>query len=207
MSRRDSEVSCKVYVGNLTRNASEFEIEEAFAKYGPLKNVWVARNPPGFAFVEFNDPRDAEDACRGLDDTHAQLASANGSVLQVPSVSKKLYACAERGYAWRCPPGRHGGAADASAAVAVEGTVIVTAAAVVVVAADAEAPCTDATNVPGLVRQGEPRDQCRGRDLLPREGMTRDDLVRRMKGAELMIDATKEESRMRMQEDLIDFFA
>ncbi|CAB4055797.1 CPD [Lepeophtheirus salmonis] len=37
--------------------------------YGPLKNVWVARNPPGFAFVEFEDPRDAEDSVRGLDGT------------------------------------------------------------------------------------------------------------------------------------------
>lgn len=27
----------------------------------------MARNPPGFAFVEFEDPRDATDAVRELD--------------------------------------------------------------------------------------------------------------------------------------------
>merc|ERR1712117_291466 len=48
-------------------NASKYELEDAFAKYGPIRNCWVARNPPGFAFVEFEDPRDAEDSIRGLD--------------------------------------------------------------------------------------------------------------------------------------------
>ena len=70
MSRhRDWDVACKVYIGNLGNNASKYEIEDAFGKYGPLKNVWVARNPPGFAFVEFEDARDAEDSVRGLDGT------------------------------------------------------------------------------------------------------------------------------------------
>ena len=32
-------------------------IEDAFAKYGPVRDVWVARKPPGFAFVEMEDPR------------------------------------------------------------------------------------------------------------------------------------------------------
>lgn len=68
MSRqRDWDVACKIYVGNLGNNASKYELEDAFSKYGPLKNVWVARNPPGFGFVEFEDSRDAEDAVRGLD--------------------------------------------------------------------------------------------------------------------------------------------
>ena len=70
MSRhRDWDIACKVYIGNLGNNASKYEIEDAFGKYGPLRNVWVARNPPGFAFVEFEDPRDAEDSVRGLDGT------------------------------------------------------------------------------------------------------------------------------------------
>merc|ERR1719327_2423726 len=70
MSRhRDWAVECKVYIGNLGNNASKYDLEDAFAKYGPLKNVWGARNPPGFAFVEFEDSRDAEDSVRGLDGT------------------------------------------------------------------------------------------------------------------------------------------
>lgn len=57
----------KVYVGDLGSNADKQEIEDAFSYYGPLRSVWVARNPPGFAFVEFEDARDAEDSVRGLD--------------------------------------------------------------------------------------------------------------------------------------------
>ncbi|XP_078505137.1 serine/arginine-rich splicing factor 7-like [Lissotriton helveticus] len=57
----------KVFVGNLETGAGKGELERAFSYYGPLRTVWIARNPPGFAFVEFEDPRDAEDAVRGLD--------------------------------------------------------------------------------------------------------------------------------------------
>ncbi|XP_076062434.1 RNA-binding protein 1-like [Oratosquilla oratoria] len=68
MSRhREWSLDCKVYVGNLGNNAARNELEAAFIKYGPVRNVWVARNPPGFAFVEFEDPRDAEDAVKCLD--------------------------------------------------------------------------------------------------------------------------------------------
>ncbi|CAG5097277.1 Similar to Rbp1: RNA-binding protein 1 (Drosophila melanogaster) [Cotesia congregata] len=55
MSRyREWDLSCKVYVGDLGSSASKHEIENAFSKYGPLRNVWVARNPPGFAFQRQN---------------------------------------------------------------------------------------------------------------------------------------------------------
>jgi len=71
MSRgyRDTSTECKVYIGDLSKEAEEKEIERAFGYYGRLKSVWVARNPPGFAFVEYEDPKDAEDAVRALDGT------------------------------------------------------------------------------------------------------------------------------------------
>ncbi|XP_018602420.1 serine/arginine-rich splicing factor 3-like isoform X1 [Scleropages formosus] len=64
---RDCPLDCKVYVGNLGNNGNKTELERAFGYYGPLRSVWVARSPPGFAFVEFEDPRDAADAVRELD--------------------------------------------------------------------------------------------------------------------------------------------
>lgn len=57
----------KVYVGNLGNNASRTELEDEFGYYGRLVSVWVARNPPGFAYVLFEDERDAKDAVRALD--------------------------------------------------------------------------------------------------------------------------------------------
>jgi len=69
MAHRNWDVSCKVYIGGLRDDANRYDLEDAFAKYGPVRNVWVARRPPGFAFVEMEDPRDAEDAVRGLDGT------------------------------------------------------------------------------------------------------------------------------------------
>ncbi|OAF68939.1 hypothetical protein A3Q56_03319 [Intoshia linei] len=60
---------CKIYVGGLPKDANENEITKVFQRYGTLKNVWVARNPPGFAFVEFEDTRDGYDAIKATDGT------------------------------------------------------------------------------------------------------------------------------------------
>ena len=66
MSRSDVRTT-KVYVGGLPPDARKEELESEFSRYGKLHDVWVARNPPGFAFVEFFDERDAKDACHDLD--------------------------------------------------------------------------------------------------------------------------------------------
>ncbi|KAE9050513.1 hypothetical protein PR001_g2320 [Phytophthora rubi] len=57
----------RVYVGGLPRDATSREIQDGFNRYGHVSNIWVARNPPGFAFVDFEDPRDADDAIRSMD--------------------------------------------------------------------------------------------------------------------------------------------
>ncbi|XP_077251104.1 serine/arginine-rich splicing factor RSZ22A-like [Tasmannia lanceolata] len=60
----------KVYVGNLESRITERELADEFRAYGVVRSVWVARNPPGYAFVEFDDRRDAEDAISALDGKH-----------------------------------------------------------------------------------------------------------------------------------------
>ena len=88
----------RLYFGNLDVNFTQAELEEECRRFGQTTSVWVARNPPGFAFVvraprhahaqccadplpvgprrltsarlsqEFADIRGAEGACRALND-------------------------------------------------------------------------------------------------------------------------------------------
>lgn len=63
-SRRD----CRVFVGNLPPDVKQRDLEDVFYKYGRISfiDVKYTRDIP-FAFIEFEDPRDAHDAVRGRD--------------------------------------------------------------------------------------------------------------------------------------------
>ncbi|XP_030448993.1 serine/arginine-rich splicing factor RSZ22-like [Syzygium oleosum] len=57
----------RVYVGNLDSRVTERDLEDEFRAFGIIRSVWVARRPPGYAFIDFDDHRDAQDAIRELD--------------------------------------------------------------------------------------------------------------------------------------------
>ncbi|MES1904242.1 MAG: hypothetical protein MHPSP_004918, partial [Paramarteilia canceri] len=57
----------KVYVCNLVEGVKERELESLFSRHGHVIGVWVARKPPGFAFVTFKSDSDARSAIRSLD--------------------------------------------------------------------------------------------------------------------------------------------
>ncbi|XP_063914247.1 RNA-binding protein Rsf1 [Zophobas morio] len=69
MGEREDERSARVYVGGLTDSVKKEDLETEFEKYGKLNSVWVAFNPPGFAFIEFINHSDAETACDNLNGT------------------------------------------------------------------------------------------------------------------------------------------
>jgi RNA recognition motif-containing protein len=73
MQQRRVEVK-NIYVGNLSFQTTEQDLEAAFAAYGHVENVNIIRDRDtgqsrGFAFVEMGVDTDAEGAIRGLNGT------------------------------------------------------------------------------------------------------------------------------------------
>jgi RNA recognition motif-containing protein len=67
-------MSVRLFVGNLSYQATEAEVREHFSAVGPLVFIHLPTDrdsgrPRGIAFVEFNDPAQAEEAIRRF---HAQ---------------------------------------------------------------------------------------------------------------------------------------
>ncbi|KAF9186944.1 serine arginine-rich splicing factor [Haplosporangium sp. Z 767] len=57
-------MSTRVYLGHLSRDASDRDVESLFKNYGRIREVTLKN---GFGFVEFNEAKDAEDAVYDFD--------------------------------------------------------------------------------------------------------------------------------------------
>lgn len=63
----DEENGYRVHVADLGVDCSKREIEKTFEAFGTVVEVWMARNPPCFAFVKFKHYEDAEEAIKQVD--------------------------------------------------------------------------------------------------------------------------------------------
>ena len=63
----NDEEGYRLHVADLDPDADKRDLERIFGKYGPLKEIWMARSVPCFAFIVFRYREDAEDAQRKAD--------------------------------------------------------------------------------------------------------------------------------------------
>jgi RNA recognition motif-containing protein len=66
-----------IYVGNLSFDTTERDLESAFASYGAVQSVRLATDrdtnrPRGFGFVEMSDSTEAQSAIAGLNGKELQ---------------------------------------------------------------------------------------------------------------------------------------
>ncbi|CAB4008666.1 Serine arginine-rich splicing factor 1 [Paramuricea clavata] len=76
---RGNNNDCRIYVGNLPEDCRERDVDDIFYKYGRIADIRIKRGDASrarssrrgenlsYAFVQFEDSRDAEDAVRGRD--------------------------------------------------------------------------------------------------------------------------------------------
>ncbi|MCB0339622.1 MAG: RNA-binding protein [Bdellovibrionales bacterium] len=79
----------KLYVGNLSYQTQEDDLQEVFAKFGEVASVTIIRDKfdnssKGFGFVEMKNPEDADAAIEGLDGTEV-----NGREIRVSEAREK----------------------------------------------------------------------------------------------------------------------
>jgi len=72
MSRYSRPMNSSLYVRNVPDSARPEELKQLFGKYGPISDVYIpldyyTRRPRGFAYIQFEDERDADEAMYNLD--------------------------------------------------------------------------------------------------------------------------------------------
>ncbi|KAJ8668977.1 hypothetical protein QAD02_000236 [Eretmocerus hayati] len=65
----NNEQYTRIYVGGLNESIQKEDLQVEFEKFGKLNKVWIAFNPPGFAFIEYLSMDEAETACNSMNGT------------------------------------------------------------------------------------------------------------------------------------------
>lgn len=78
----------RIYVGNLPPNVRERSVERFFKGYGRIREVVLKS---GYGFVEFDDPRDADDACSDLDGKDFQGGRVRVEMARDPRDKRRDY--------------------------------------------------------------------------------------------------------------------
>jgi len=108
----------RLHVADLDSNAGKRDLEKLFGKYGPLKEIWMARSVPCFAFVVFRYREDAEESQRKADGSEVCGRRIRVTVARPRTRGRgrrgfdpgmRCYQCGERGHFSRdCPDSKWG---------------------------------------------------------------------------------------------------
>ena len=114
----NEEEGYRLHVADLDSNAGKRDLEKLFGRYGPLKEIWMARSVPCFAFVVFRYREDAEESQRKADGSEVCGRRIRVTVARPRTRGRgrrgfdpgmRCYQCGERGHFSRdCPDSKWG---------------------------------------------------------------------------------------------------
>ena len=88
----------RVYIGNLTGDVRERDIEKFFKGYGKLGEISIKN---GYGFVDFEDYRDADDAVHDMDGKDLRGGRLVDCVLCIERRRKKMNFFTVKKYNWQ----------------------------------------------------------------------------------------------------------